>query len=207
MKLDEARIAELHREAMRLAHEADASNDPEAARQLSRRAFESEREAARLLATTLDLEPTRAILYRSAASLGLSAARFQEAYQALIDGLASRSPEVIEELLELRGELDSHLALRRRAAKARRELARTWRPWGWRERLPEIVAAYLGKIDHCLELQGFSTQDSREIAQLVLERLQASAVRLDGIADLDLLLFDILQGACRERKGERSSGG
>ena len=185
---------------MRLAHEAADAADAKAARQLYARAFDLEREAATLLATALDVEPTRAVLYRSAVSLGLSGWRLEEAYAVLMNGLASRSAEVVHELRELRADLDRHLASRQTAAHARRKLAKTWNPSNWRARMPEILAAYLGKMDHYLELNGFLAHESEELVLLALARLHASDARLEDITDLDLALFGHLRDLYRERR-------
>lgn len=207
MSADRARIAELHRSAMRLAHLAAERAEPELASQLYARAFEEEREAAELLVTVLDMEPTRAVLYRSATSLGMSCRRMQEAYSVLINGLASRSPEVRAELHELQGELDRSLAARMNAAEARGNLERTWNSRNWRERIPEILAAYLGKMDRYLELNGVSVEEAKEIVLLALTRLHASAEWLGDVAALDLALFDILHDLCVERRPRRDPSG
>jgi len=203
MSVDQKKITEIHRRAMLLAHKAADAADPGLARQTYARAFEEEREAAALLATALNVEPTRAVLHRSAVSLGMSGQRLTEAYAVLMDGLASRSAEVRAELRELQGELDRDLAPSKGAADAERQLAETWNPYDWRERMPEILTAYLGKMDRYLELNGFSAAESREIVLLALARLHASDAHLEDLAELDLELFDILHTLCSERGPRR----
>lgn len=203
MSIDQARITDLHRSAMRLAHEAADTADPALARQIYSRAFEKEREAAALLASTLDVEPTRAVLHRSAASLGMNSWRLIEAYAVLIDGLASGSAEVEAELRKLQRELDSSLAARMSAADARRELIKTWNPRDWRERMPEILAVYLGNMDRYLDLNGFSTEESKKLALLALARLHASDVQLADVEDLELALFDLLRDLVVEKVPRR----
>ncbi len=188
---------------MRLAHEAAGATDAAAARQLYARAFELEREAAALLTAALEVEPTRSVLHRSAVSLGLSGRRLEEAYAVLMNGLASRSSEVVHELRDLQADLDRLLAGHQTAARARQELGSTWNPHDWRARVPEILAAYLGRMDRYLELNGFSAHDSEEIVLLALGRLYASDVRLEELTDLDLALFGHLRDLCRERRPSR----
>jgi hypothetical protein len=202
MSIDQKKITEIHRSAMRLAHEAAEAAGPELARETYARAFEKEREAAALLATAFSVEPTRAILHRSAVSLGKSGQRLTEAYAVLMDGLVSRSAEVRAELRELQGEIRS-LAASMNAADARRHLAETWNPYDWRERMPEILASYLGKMDRYLELNGFSVAESKEIVLVALARLRASDAHLEEIAELDLALFDLLHDLCGERRPRR----
>lgn len=203
MSIDQERITELHRRAMRLAHEGAEATDAGSATQAYAGAFEEEREAAALLATALDVEPTRAVLYRSATSLGIRCHRIQEAYEVLMNGLASRSREIVAELRELQQELDHTLGAGMRTPAARRDLERTWDAGSWRQRMPEVLAAYLGKMDHYLELNGIEVEEAKEIVLLALERLWTSDAWLRDVADLDLALFDLLHQLCAERRPQR----
>lgn len=207
MSRDERRIADLHRSAMRLAREAADLADPELAGPLFARAFEEEREAAAMLATALDVEPTRAILHRSATSLGMRCQQMRAAYEVLVNGLASRSPEVTGELRELQEELDRDLVAEKRAAEVRDHLERTWSSRDWRERIPEILSAYLGKMDRYLELNGVSAQEAKGIILTALARLQASDARLLDMAELDIALFDLLHQLCGEGRPRRGPRG
>lgn len=100
------RIESLHRMAMELAGRAEASRDPGRAHQLFREAFEKEREAAELLDDQTELEPTRSVLFRSAASLAVDCKDFTEAERLLAKGLAGSPPaDVAEEMLSLRRSL------------------------------------------------------------------------------------------------------
>ena len=75
-------VRDTHRAAMRCAEQAKlasrAGHDVEASN-LIRQAFELEREAAQLLLQSFDVEPTRSVLYRSAATLALECGEFAEA--------------------------------------------------------------------------------------------------------------------------------
>jgi hypothetical protein len=96
-------IETLHRRAMELAHEAEATSDTVLSQKLFRAAFEKEREAAEILTDRQDLEPSRSVLLRSAASLALDCHDFAEAERLLEKGLAGRPPaDLAEEMRSLR---------------------------------------------------------------------------------------------------------
>ena len=111
-------IRELHEKAMNLAEiavVAKLQGDLEQANQLFRQAYESEAQAARLVPDETSVEPTRSILYRSAASLALDCNEFREAERLITAGLAGRPPEEIaEELRDLfeKANFQRHLDLR-----------------------------------------------------------------------------------------------
>ena len=89
---------QLHAEAMDYADQADAARrlgDTVTMLQLFHKAFEAERAAAELLATEFTLEPSRSILYRSAASLALDCAEYREAERLICQGLAGNPPEEV----------------------------------------------------------------------------------------------------------------
>jgi tetratricopeptide (TPR) repeat protein len=99
-------INELHEEAMELTDEAllaKRGGQHDEAVKLFHRAFELEREAAELLRENLTAEPTRSILYRSAATLAIDCGELQEAMRLVTAGLAGNPPlEIADELRELR---------------------------------------------------------------------------------------------------------
>jgi two-component SAPR family response regulator len=78
----------LHIEAMRLAQEAD---------DLLRDAFEKEKEAALLLEEHTDFEPTRSVLFRSAASLAVQCGKVNEAEELVRKALKGKPPTEIAE--------------------------------------------------------------------------------------------------------------
>lgn len=98
-------IRELHKEAMDLAEMALVAKlrgDLTQANQLFRQAFEKESQAARLVPDEPSAEPTRSVLYRSAATLALDCREWREAERLIAAGLAGDPPEEIaEELREL----------------------------------------------------------------------------------------------------------
>jgi len=67
-----------------------------------RQAYMLEKEAAQLIAGEFDLEPSRSVLYRSAASLAMQWGEMREAERLLAAGLAGFPPEKIaDELRDL----------------------------------------------------------------------------------------------------------
>ncbi|MFY9820323.1 MAG: hypothetical protein WAM82_03015 [Thermoanaerobaculia bacterium] len=97
-----AEISALHDTAMAFAEQALLSRDPLRAGPLFRSAFEHERKAAELLEDALDYEPTRSVLYRSAATLARDCREYDEARRLIQKGLAGRPPDdVAGELNEL----------------------------------------------------------------------------------------------------------
>lgn len=110
-------LKELHQEAMNLAEQAEIAklrggNNVD---ELFHRAFEFEREAAEMLHWRLDAEPTRSVLYRSAASLALNCGQLRQAEQLICAALAGEPPnEIAEELRDLLEQVNfrRHLELR-----------------------------------------------------------------------------------------------
>jgi ketosteroid isomerase-like protein len=99
-------VAPAHDDAMRLADEAFVAQlrgDAAAATELLHKAFELERQAAELLAGDFNLEPTRSVLFRSAATLAQRCGEHAEAERLIAQGLAGRPPrEIADELDALR---------------------------------------------------------------------------------------------------------
>ena len=98
--------SELHDEAMRLADEAfDASRQgrSDRAHRLFLKALDSERRAAEAFEHRLGMEPTRSVLYRSAATLAFHAGLPNESARLIAAGLAGNPPrEIRQELDDLR---------------------------------------------------------------------------------------------------------
>ena len=102
-----SRTLSLHHEAMAFADLAQAAKrggDSNAAQQYFRQAFELEAQAANSVASDLDAEPTRSILFRSAATLALSCGLLEEAITLVQQGLSGNPPYAIAE--ELRTVVD-----------------------------------------------------------------------------------------------------
>jgi len=95
----------LHREAMELAEEAaleQAAGRVDRAKELYAAAFELERRAAERLESRTDVEPTRSVLFRSAASLALDCNDTRSAEKLIARGLAGDPPpEIASELRDL----------------------------------------------------------------------------------------------------------
>jgi hypothetical protein len=111
-------INQLHRQAMTFANEAyaaDLKGDLSTALSLFTNAFEFESRAAYMLKDDYDAEPSRSVLCRSAASLGVDCGEFRKAERLVAMGLMGNPPEEICE--ELRDVLEKihfsrHLGLR-----------------------------------------------------------------------------------------------
>jgi len=92
----------LHHEATALADLAYATKlrgNIEGAQDFFRQAFELEVQAADSVAADLDAEPTRSILFRSAATLALNCGLLEEAIKLVHQGLAGHPPtDIAEEL-------------------------------------------------------------------------------------------------------------
>lgn len=100
-----SQIQALHQQAMDLAEAAAVARlrgAPEQAAQLTRQAFEQETQAAALTASTLDIEPTRSVLHRSAASLAIECGELRAAERLIAIALSGNPPlEIAEELKDL----------------------------------------------------------------------------------------------------------
>ncbi|HEY9652434.1 MAG TPA: hypothetical protein V6C95_17385 [Coleofasciculaceae cyanobacterium] len=100
-----SQIQTLHQQAMDLAEAAAVARlrgAIEQAAQLTRQAFEQETQAANLIASVLDAEPTRSVLHRSAASLAIECGELRAAERLIATALSgSPPPEIAEELKDL----------------------------------------------------------------------------------------------------------
>ncbi len=87
-----------HREAMGLARKADVervAGKEKEARELYFLAFQLEKSVALSLLNPDSHEPTRSVIFRSAASLGMLAGEYREAEKLIAQGLAGNPPELI----------------------------------------------------------------------------------------------------------------
>jgi hypothetical protein len=100
-----SQIQVLHQQAMDFAEAAAVARlrgTPEQAAQLTRQAFEQETQAVALIANTVDAEPTRSVLYRSAASLAIECGELRTAERLIATALSGNPPpEIAEELKDL----------------------------------------------------------------------------------------------------------
>jgi hypothetical protein len=88
----------LHNEAMDIAEKAliqRSSGNHSKAVKLFNDAFEKERIAAMSVARELDFEPSRSVLFRSAASMAYNAGRYRDAEVMIAMGLSGNPPEII----------------------------------------------------------------------------------------------------------------
>ena len=98
-------VNELHSKSMEIAQSAFVARikgELEKVKEFSKKAFQYEREAAMLLLNDYDIEPTRSVLFRSAASLALNFENYREAERMIAFGLSGNPPQdILEELREL----------------------------------------------------------------------------------------------------------
>ena len=95
-------IQKLHKEAMDLAEKASVArlkDDLKNAENLLREAYKKESDSAKMLVDEYDFEPTRSILFRSAASLAMECNRLLSAERLIGFGLSGNPPEEIAEEL------------------------------------------------------------------------------------------------------------
>jgi hypothetical protein len=111
-------VKELHRKAMEqadLGHTARRDGQAETAQVHFQEAYRFERDAAEQLRNRIDTEPSRSILFRSAATLAIEAGHLIEAEQMVCMALAGQPPtEIAEELRDLFEQINfrRHLSLR-----------------------------------------------------------------------------------------------
>lgn len=87
-----------HRRAMNLALQAHLDSSPD----LFRQAYELEKQACDFYTYRHDAEPTRSILYRSAAALAMKAGLYDEARQMIERGKTANAPaEIVAEMDEI----------------------------------------------------------------------------------------------------------
>lgn len=112
------KVNELHKLAMDIAEKAYIAHhkgDLDEAKQFALEAFQAEQEAAMLVKEHYDLEPTRSVLFRSAASLALDCGKIRDSERLISLALAGNPPqEIAEELRDLMEKVffDRHLSLR-----------------------------------------------------------------------------------------------
>lgn len=98
-------VTNMHTKAMEFAESAELarrSGDTLAFEKLTTQALELEAAAAWEMAGKTDLEPTRSIIFRSAATLAIEVGRLREAEQLIAAALAGSPPtEIAEELRDL----------------------------------------------------------------------------------------------------------
>lgn len=156
-------VRDLHNQAMALAQRAflarEAEHGADAAR-LASEALAFEREAAGRLDKTPTSEPTRSILYRSAATLARQAGDLAQAQRLVAEGLAGYPPPRVEqELKDLLEEIGaaSYVAI----------------PDGPDETVSSSEVTFRGVLDEATVRRsdeiGFTTTENQQITVLVHE--------------------------------------
>jgi hypothetical protein len=99
-----SRLDDFHNQSMELADEAliaRRAGDTARAEQLTRQALDFEASAANIIAAT-DIEPTRSVLHRSAATLAFELGEYRTAERLIAAALTGEPPpEIALELREL----------------------------------------------------------------------------------------------------------
>ena len=148
--------SELHKRAMDLASKAAIANregDLRAFQSLSRKAYKYERCAALAFVSDFATEPTRSVLFRSAASLAFDCGEMREAERLIAIGLSGEPPEEIAgELRELFEAVLEHrdLSSTRRAAAKRQQVEPTPELPPSSEKSPNMVGSKVF-ISHAVE--------------------------------------------------------
>ncbi|MDX1920072.1 MAG: hypothetical protein SFU25_04970, partial [Candidatus Caenarcaniphilales bacterium] len=107
-----------HREAMQTADKAFSERNTgnfSVAKELFRKAFEQELKACEMLKYEWECEPTRSVVFRSAASLAFNASLYRDAEKLICEALLGNPPEEIaDELRDLYEQVnfERHLKLR-----------------------------------------------------------------------------------------------
>jgi hypothetical protein len=112
-------VTKLHNEAMdiydevlnhrRVGSEKDTLYQDQIKQHLSL-AFEKEKQAALLLCDKYDIEPTRSVLFRSAATMACQLGLFREAEKLIAQGLIGDPPDdIVHELRDLLQDIENSL--------------------------------------------------------------------------------------------------
>ncbi len=108
-KINQKKCTELHDKAMLFddkAFAAEKEGQIDKAKEYHKKAFEFEKKAAMILISNLEIEPTRSVLFRSAAWLAYNAGEYREAELMAAYGLSGNPPKMImDELREVMEEI------------------------------------------------------------------------------------------------------
>jgi len=106
---------QLHQQAMSFADKAQISEKKDQLSQAKKeyeKAFQFEKQAAMLLVADYSIEPSRSVLFRSAAFLAIKAHQYREAERMAAFGLTGNPPdEIAQELRKALQESQQHLQL------------------------------------------------------------------------------------------------
>ena len=115
MKKENSQCNEFHQKAMNAAYlalQAKKQDQKTAAKNHFNQAFTYEKQAAMTLATAFTAEPSRSVLFRSAAFLALQAEQYREAERMAAFGLIGNPPkEIADELRQAFNQSQVHLQL------------------------------------------------------------------------------------------------
>jgi hypothetical protein len=104
---------QLHQEAMAIAANAFAAQkagDNDHYIEMTKSAFEKEKEAAWLLFNKFEAEPTRSVLFRSAAQLAFNCGKIREAERLIAAAMSGNPPyEILQQLRMLNREVQGSI--------------------------------------------------------------------------------------------------
>ena len=125
--IDSFKTKKVHREAMILMQDAlvaEVKGDKMTALRLFSAAFDLERAAALDLVDALEKEPTRSVLFRSAASLAMNCGRFEEGEAMIKLGLSGNPPhDIADELRDVAKKIKALKQKRKAAEKSQLAVA------------------------------------------------------------------------------------
>lgn len=182
-------IQELHREAISLAKMANIylnEGDLEQYKKLILEAYLLEKQAAEFLNERKDVEPTRSVLYRSAANLAFKCEKYAETIELITQALSGNPFEEIKlELLEL---LKNAVGLRTEPTEVIKSnnYLNSIRERSVNLKLEEKTGKYAGAfaIPHAIELMRAFSQSYQNYAEAQFTK----AVEKDSIKDYDYTL-------------------
>jgi hypothetical protein len=98
-------------EAAEMAYLARLRGEHQKARQLFQEALRKESQAASFVSEAPSSEPSRSLLYRSAASLAVDCGEFQEAQRLITEGLSRNTPlKIAQEFRALSKQIRTELS-------------------------------------------------------------------------------------------------
>jgi|GEM_PF-741494 len=106
-------------QALNLANDAEIHGFSEESKSNFQVAFDFERRAAYMLVSNIDAEPTRSVLFRSAATLAKRLGQFEEARRLIYQGLAGNPfHETVTELQDLLNDVNFEIAIKNSPASS-----------------------------------------------------------------------------------------
>ncbi len=183
------KVRSVHKEAMELVNRANLQFEQgkfEEYNLLIEQAFYLEQEAAEYLKDKLDAEPTRSVLYRSAANLAFSLKKYQDAYILAFEGLNGKPyPEIKSELNNLLQSISSQFITVNQSPNYNPDYLNSLRGKAVALKLEEKSGRYGGAIvvSHILDFLKNLQSSYQNFAEVQFRKI----VSEDDVPDLDYL--------------------